>query len=552
MADRSGANFIRYSDPRPFVVPTEENRQTGIFQVTPIPKRFLPFASSQLEEIMYELDQEYDRRGTTKPTWKKYLRSTTDFTTFTPDREGSNLLNACLDFFAQYIKDIQDAIDGLMNDSDIPDTRAAFLARTFANNQGIPASRQYDSTTKLRDSINIPASGTTIVVDPLSRAQAGLWPFDHTVIDQIDNILGVDLKGNKQHNLDVPASDFPQSVIGQIDADGNVPGFDIAMTPDNRPTLGSRAETNSLGTTVGDEDQGYSYIGPIAHMVQQVRWQPPQIEFFPNNQTPRDFTTNLVNNQTGDINWVLAQPTEQNTQQAQNWGFWFIKGFVGIENNQAVIRAYPNPSVQASQTGICPFAVFFPPPVAQCSCGGGDSAFFIWHSSDFPGFSVDEIFPIQFPEFAKQKKFNRNTRLKVKATITSDGGDNTTVNEFTVGVKTARIGTTDVPFTTVIRQELGTGSIDTVFDINLMDAIQAELPWYTPGGIDGILALKMEVKTRTFAAWECDAEDGPGGRFLPDDCETIFICNNPDTTARVDYVWLDEEGLASDPVDSYI
>jgi hypothetical protein len=86
-----------------------------------------------------------------------------------------------------------------------------------------------------------------------------------------------------------------------------------------------------------------------------------------------------------------------------------------------------------------------------------------------------------------------------------------------------------------------------------MDNLHAILgAQYTVGGSDSILALQILVQTRSNANWTCDAEDGPGGTFLPETCRDIESCSAGDFRAEVDFLRIYEEKLVGDPVSSYV
>lgn len=533
--------YIEYQDPMPFTIPSQQEIVTlGIFSELRT-RSGLNYSGTVVEEIMYEIDRENSLRGNTKTTWKKYGSSLSDFTTFTPNKEGANLNGSPTKWFPQYIADIQSAIDVLVADPKVPDSRSAFLVRAFANGLGLPG-KDWRDTTKLKDNITVLSSGQAIVIDPLSRAQAGQWPFTPGYLQNCTTKLGVRLDGTSQADVNTGDLNWPQSVVGKTTSSG-VAGFDVPMTADNRPNLGNR---KGPGDDLTDRDQGYTYLSHLAHVVQMVRWQPPQVEWFPNNQTPRDYTSNIISSTTPNANWVLAQPVE--TTSLQNWGNWLIKGHVGIVGQQAHIRAYPNPSVIEGSQGNCPFAVFFPPPTAHCSCSSSDDAYFIWWSNEYYGFTWNELILPQTGD-ATPKFFNKNTKLKVKYSITSTGGQNVTRNRFDVAVRTAAIGLIDVPWTTVGSVEGGgTG----ILEIPLKQKLNELYPWYNPAGVDAIMALRLLCTNRASATWDCDAISVPGtGRILPDYCNSVESCEVPDHTALIDYVWLDEEGLAGDPVNEY-
>jgi hypothetical protein len=553
---QSGGSYISYNKPRPFTVPVIWERQgaLGIFsRSTLIPRETLHYSASALEEIMVRIDEEYTRRELSKPTWKAYNKTNSngslDFDSFGARTNGNNLQNVPVKFFPQIIEDIQDAIDTLIADTRIPDSRAAFLARVFANNTGVPHDG-YTSVSKLKDNI-LTLNGT---LSPLTLAQAGSWPFTSGYILGAKTFKGIGAEGDRRVQLgpggiETTDTNYPLPEWGGTI--GNAAGFDEPFKSTNRPNFSRINATNtSLGVGAGktDYDQGYGYFGHLPHVVQMVRWQPPIVEWFPSNRNPRDFVENVFSRTTPNLNWVLGQPTETLIQQ--NWGFWLVKGYVGVQDNKALIRAYHNPRAQSGSISQCPFSVFFPPPETECSCGWGESAYFIWFSNT-SSFAWNSLSLFQSAgERAAPKKFGPKTKLKVKIDGTTSGGSSVSLQRFMVGVRTARISSVNLqPFNYVISQPMPfTGTLS----VNLQEKLNEILgEQYPVGGTDQIDALILLVESRSQATWTCQAVDEGQGSFIPSSCLNLVQCTLPDVQVLVDYVHLDEESIQGDPVDDY-
>jgi len=586
---RSSAKSLEYQSPRPFTLPTVENKQQTTFTgalsflnqflpVTSLPREDLEYSASVLEEIMTRITDEFKLRNKNSPEWKKYQGqgSTPTFKaiTFTnPNVKGTNLKDQPVEVFPLIIQDIQEKIIELVNDPLVPDTLGAYFARIFANNTTINGSAFWGNIDKLPSLITINSKdGSTKTVSPLSRAQQGKWPLQVSDIEDVVSVIGVHATDITKRNanisttgeagkIEVTDPNFPQSPYGT--SPSGVPGTGgIKMTNDNL-TVWNRINISDSSQGVGadkvDKDMGYTYLAHIGHTIEQVRYQPPSIETFPTDIPIRQYASNSFSNTTPNLPWVLSLPIETQVGP-ENWGSWLIKGNVGIENNQAFIRAFNNPSAAEGAAGQCPFSVFFPPPVANCACNTSDSAYFIWYAQD-SGFTWNELSLFQTGR-AQRRFFGRNTRMRITATITGSAGiGDTSIGVFLVGVRTSRVSNVNLqPFHNIIAVDIGDPSNQsapvggsTSLDINIMEQLNKILGSgvYDIGGLDSIEAIKIEVLTRGSATWLCDAEDGPGGRFLPEYCRSIKTCTAGDMTARVSSLEIFEPNLVGDPISAY-
>jgi hypothetical protein len=269
----------------------------------------------------------------------------------------------------------------------------------------------------------------------------------------------------------------------------------------------------------------------------------------------RQYASNLFSNNTPNLAWVQSLPVE--SQILQNWGFWLIKGNVGVVNGSAFIRAFRTPSAAVGEQAQCPFSVFFPPPTANCGCTTGDSAYFIWHAQN-SGFTWNELALFQGNR-AKSRFFGRNTRLRVNATITGgpESGD-VRIGFFGVGIRTTRVSSVNLqPFHYVVRRNTGNVKLepalpDTTLDINIMEEMNRILGGaYLIGGLDSIEAIQLLVQLSATANWTCDAEDIEGGRVLPSSCFSVKTCKAGDMRATISSLEIYEPALVGDPVALY-
>ena len=561
---RDSKQFIEYTEPRPFTLPTIAEIPNFPFPSTLIPRQTLFYSGQILEEIMWHVSDQLLVAGVaaSRRSWTKY-NAEGDTEEFIAELDGRNLSGAPLKFLPEYVVQVQEAIDEILAIADFDDTRSAMFARIFANNQGIPSQTVWNEDTKLKDNMQVNLAGSIQGIDALTRAQAGEWPFSVDYIRNITPFIGVTADRQVQADLDVEQSaGYPASQIGgdvQVENEDGVletriDGITGPMTSQSRPTYGNRTETDPTGSfQQNDPDQGYTILSHLALAIHQLRYQPPQIETFPNEQPIRDYTTNLISNTTPAIGWVVSQPTETVTQNFQNWGNWLIKGRIGITSQGLNMTAGGNPITAEASIPNCPLAVFFPPPEVTCSCTGGDNAYGIWFSSDYQSFVWSELqYGSDLPQFtgrARQKGFNRNTVLRIKGSASAGSAPiSGTGEQVRVAVRTAVLGIIDVPFYTI-------GGLP--FEDNLMDAIRnsstEDLSWYNPR-FDALLALMIEAKVSLGVSTTCPTIPGPGGVGVDDQCRDTFAatsCNINPAFAIVESVHLDEVALAGDPVDDY-
>lgn len=585
----SSVNF-RYSAPNPFVLPTIEARSTSNFaggleilnaqspQIL-IPREGLEFSSSVIEEIMTNITAEALARGNPAPKWRKYKTGSNgniSFTQFTnPSTAGENLKGEPVEFFALLVRDIQQEIEKLVNQLNYGDNLASYLARIFANNTICNGAVWNDITklpSDLRVNVTDGSSGGANLIDPLANAQAGLWPLPALMLGKLVPKMGVPTTDPTHPNahisttgdageIEVTDPNFPQSPYGKVSPSG-VPGTipKFKMTAANRTVynrINTRNSSQGVGKDLEDPDQGYGYLTTVGHAIQQLRFQPPSVETFPNPTGVRDYASNLISNTSPNIAWLQSIPVE--TQTLQNWGFWLIKGQVGVTGGGASLRAYQNPSAATAAAGNCPFSVFFPPTTSNCSCETGDDAYFIWHATK-TGFVWDELNLLQSPR-AQPRQFGRHTRLAIDVTLNGGAaGSQNRESFFGVGIRTSRISNVNLqPFHYVIAQYVdGHSNIATAMpnntglDIPIMDNLRTILGnEYHVGGLDNIIAMQILIFTRSSAKWTCAAQDAPGGSFLPASCFTVETCDAGDFSALVRNVRLYEPPIVGDPVGDY-
>ncbi len=565
---KSGANIIQYEQgPTPFAVPCIKTIDLDNLRSTFIPKETLHYNAKALEEIMFQINLEFKLRDKTIPIWKRYKSSLTDFDIFKPDpHTGNTLKTTAVKWFPQIVKDIQTAIEELIADTRVFDTLGSYLARVFCNNT-IGSEEIWNNNTKLKDGMVVPwrgsdGNGTTKILNPLTRAKSGLWPFDEDYINKAPCWVGITPGGHAQVKNGVGGiqtfdPNWPQSDIGAKTPSGTA-GIVNKMTATNRPVSNRiiPASENNWGLIYPDLDQGYGYFGHPALVVQQLRWQPPIIEWWPNEVPIKDWVSNIWSNTTPNLAWVMAQPTE--TQWFQNWGAWRLTGYTGIIGGNLIMRAYPNPSVVEGSKGQCPYGAFYPEQESHCSCSYGAWARVDWWSNQYTmlgGYPSEDGIPMLFSGTNQDLKwFGKNTKLRLKYNISINSpGEHSTKIAFYVKIMTSALGCVDHNWQWIYTKEWNYNDVggDILIEINLMDIMSQLNPGYRIQKRDAIAAIELELVSQSGANWIATAVDGPTGSYIPAGSENIQKCTVPDVTVTVDYIALYEPPIVGDPVTDY-
>lgn len=569
----SGASKVQYSKPTPFVTPAIRLVDNGVLEpVSQIPRETLLYSSKALEEIMFYLNEELGLRlgDAGKIRWRKYTRvagATIEFEEFTPQTNGANLRSATLKFFPQYVQDIKNVINRLINDSNVPDTLGEYLTRIFANHTAAGTSSSWKASTKIKDAIKIinfdsitDVGSRLTTIDPLTNIRNATWPFDNNYISQVVPIIGVTPEGTLQvvdgpQGIESKDPNWPASVIGAGTTSG-VAGFDVNMTRNNRPFRDAQgnpiSRVHAVDTSQGvgqgeiDEDQGYTHLAHFPHVVEMLRYQPPKVEWFPRPEAVRDYVSPLSSNTTPNLPWVLAQPVIKGINQ--NWGDWLVKGNVGFVGTAAQIKALQNEQGDVAVTGQCPFSVFFPPPETTCSCSWTDNAYIIWFSNA-ETFIWEQKFHEQFGR-GDPIPFGPNTVLRCNFSTNANaqeltGGVAGKQSSFSIGIRTQRIGSVNLqPFHRIF------GPNDT--EVNIQDALEGVSGLtYNKGGTDLITAIIIEVQSRDIRTKVVQVQDGPTGSFVP--AGSAPVCELDTITATINNISIAEPviGEEQDPVDDF-
>lgn len=575
---------ITYERPDPFVTPTigfeASNLFTGSFAflnaflpLTAVPRETLHYTGSVIEDIMSNINREYDARGTSRPVWKKYKGGTDVSDSFNPKFGGSNLNNTPVIFFPKYIEDIQSAILSLISDSRFPDSLGSLMARIFGNNTTAHQGNFWSELNSIKNNIHVLASDSDGLeeIDMLSNIISGNWAIPNTTKHFNDPLgkVGVDIIGNKfvkneAGSIETSDPNWPAPQIGKRvvrNGEEGIDGVDFSMQSDGRPGPFSRRHIKDTSQGVGegqiDRDAGYSYFAHHPLTIQQVRYQPIIIERWSDEKIPRrHYVSNKFSAQSINLPWLNSQQVEK--QFFEDWGFWLVKGLVGSSEGSLKLSA-SNAQFTVGPAGEivtnCPFSLFFPPSQTTCSCSAGHTSYAIW-SSNADNLNWNDITFLQTgnPK-GGPKFFGPKTRLRVKFEVNFNPGEPSSNSWFMVGIRVSSIGNVNnQPFIPVILSK-GAGSFpsspgdfnavnglsrqihsDGAISVNLQDAIKANYPQYQAGNSDSVLAIQIALHEDVSGSAICFAEDGPGGTFIPDSCRDLVTCVIGNHDSTINYI----------------
>ena len=578
----------KFSSPHPFATPFTEARDQQFDDPNLQAVAFLlpadiflhdqfHYSGPTIENAMFMLSLESEKRGEGVIMWKAYKRGEDDFDVFVARgfsdgrNKVSTIQNYPMKFFPLYIRDMQLVIEGFIANTRWPDDLGAAMVRIFGVNT--THSQNWNTTNRIPSEITVPATdwatddeNKTAVLRPIDNMVASKFPFpwDSPEIYKPGIQVGIDLRGKAyvnrgQRAFRISDTEWPRSIVGkrrveedqnivegfvvkdeQFETDG-IDGFHMPMKPEGRETQDrQQVSTNPLINGQIDYHSGYGHMAHHPLAFHQCRFQPPMVEAWDNDTDVRDYVENVFSNTTVNLPWYFSQPVER--QHQGDWGGWLIQGFGGLTSPGLLIVAYPDPQSDNFFTQ-CLVPVFFPPPEVPCNCGGSNGAYAIWTSS-----LQDLIWNFQqignkIPA-SDAKLFGEKTRMRVAGNITVEEGTGPGGGgSFTVGIRTIRIAdNNNQPFTTIM--SVGAGQTNSI-DINIMEALATALPGYVVGGIDQILSIMISVNSTT----------GNGGTFPIEEADSVNLgCAIGTSTADLDYIQLYEppfEGPNDPRIPSY-
>jgi len=597
----SNRTFL-YKKPSPHIIPQVFFRQDNPVVLTAIPRETLHYSSIVIEEIMHNINLEYEARGRTKPTWKRYKAGIDDFATFVPNpNTGRNVARIPVKFFPQIVKDIQISIEGLISETKYPDDKGSYFARILGDNTIHNGPGTWSNSTRINNGYIVPATNESgqQTLNPLNIIiGAGAdWPFPVDVNNyrgtgHVENPLprmGVDFKGtqhvrNQAGSIESKASDFPASVIGKRRTEQNIArinnilvpkagssitgidGIDIPMRAEGRPGPHSRRneQNTSLGFGAGNEDvdAGYSFLAHHPLIIQQLRFQPPIVERFdgPNTIPNRHYTQRIYSNNTINLPYIFANPVER--KWTFNWGDWLVKGRAQSDLTGLTLTAPPD-QFEGHIVTECPFSVFFPPSSVNCSCGAGDTSYAVWGAG-----GLSEVLTWENSLLLQNgnpntlyKRIGPKTRLRLKHTYTPAVGSPGPKHYYAVLVRITSIaGVNDQPFIPIFVSEssdpetslasfidvknITTEShTDNSKSINIMEAIKKSYPQHSGNG-DTILAMAIFVHQSVSGSKVCDVMDVSGGSIIDPACPPTLQCTMGTITSKTEYLMLYEPSLS--------
>ena len=245
-----GGEASGYQEIYPFAIPRiDASANAGISEY------YVPYSAQLIWGSMSGIAEEYRKRGCESgslPEFGVYLGpSGTNKTVLT---EASGLIGMPLNSFGYIVEDLQNAISGLVCMSGYGDTFTDYFRRVFDYRSLL---KSVPSGNRLQDNVsyyNI-ASGSTITINPLTRARAGTFPITAEESKYIGSQWGVNSDGSRNYNSDL---------------------------------------WGASGIAVGDDGerspvfQQYTTMGHFDWLVQSIMWRPPMLETF-NNMDPSTF-----------------------------------------------------------------------------------------------------------------------------------------------------------------------------------------------------------------------------------------------------------------------
>jgi len=596
----SNRTFV-YKKPSPFVVPQVFTIE-GLPSIN-IPRETLHYSSVIIEEIMKNINDEYDFRGRTKPVWKAYKAGTDNFTTFSPDPvNGNNLSRVPLKFFPTIVRDIQIAIESLVKDDGYPDDLPSYFARIFGNATIHRAKNIWNSSTIIKDGYVVPATNSEgkQTLNPFTNILEGTWPFpvntaDYFSDNHVSNPLariGVDMHGDKyiqtgKDFIETSAQDFPEPQIGkQRTEEGltivngqtisnprstltGIDGFELPMRPEGRPTSNRENQQNtSTGFGMGqvDLDAGYGYMGHHPLVVEQLRWQPPIIEKFfgPDSIKDAHYTSRVISNTTINLPFVYSNPVEKTW--FLNWGNWLVKGKASSSSTGLSLAASPDQFNGFIFTD-CPFPVFYPPSTVTCSCRAGDTSYAVWGAGgleDVLEFNKTFIFQTGSPH-TLPKRIGPKTRIRVKHTYTVSQGSPNPRHYYAVMARFNAISSINLqPFIPIYVAE-GSSPDSALLDffkvkdmdvqshsdgaksVNIIDAIKKSYTQYNQT-TDFILAIGIFVRQEVGSSKICPVIDVSGGSIVSPSCASSLVCTMGEIKTETSYLMLWEPPLEENDI----
>ena len=300
---------------------------------------FLPISAPAIAMCMSGINNAEEVRGVDKTTFYGYFKldesNKVELTGSVSDFENTIKLSSIKSFHL-YVRDLQNAIEGLVLDENYPDTMEDYMRRCFDYRwrlSGVPAAMRIDN--------NVPITTVSGVVniDFYDRVSSGLWPMTWQEISGITSFVGVDLAGtNRTSNLDeFITAPSGRDVGGQI-----IKG--VQSSEFSTENLPSRAE-------------GHHQYGPMVcpiWVLQSLIWGPAQVENFyidqvqPSGANEKNFSSvtsnaDRANTNTNDFarghlivknhkhyptlwNWLESSENNIDPRQfeAGNWGYWTI------------------------------------------------------------------------------------------------------------------------------------------------------------------------------------------------------------------------------------
>ena len=272
---------------------------------------FLPLSAGAIAMCMSGVNYAEQQRGSTETVFSGYFRSdesnAVSMSGFTVDQMTTQIELSPIKTFHLYVRDLQNAISGLVTDSTYSDTMVDYFRRSFDYRWRLADT---PAALRIKDSVEVPMWSGVATIDCLTRASGGQWPFTWQEISGMTSYVGIDIGGtNRSSGLD----SFITAVGGR-----DVHGQIIEGTQTENINVGNDPVTNA-----GGYHQYGNMLAPI-WALQSLIWVPPQTETFYTDQTTVTYATSFRSTGTVIDDWLDANTSARAFFQAGQYGKWMV------------------------------------------------------------------------------------------------------------------------------------------------------------------------------------------------------------------------------------
>lgn len=280
--------------------------------LTPIEQdNFLPISAPAMAMCMSGINFAETSRGGDATIFSGYFRpdesNAVSMSGFTVSQMEEQIALSPINTFHLYVRDLQNAISGVVNDATYSDSMVDYFRRTYDYRWRLAAT---PAAMRISDGVEIPTWSGVKTVDCLTRVSGGLWPFTIPEISGMTSFVGIDIAGtNRTSGLD----SFITATEGR-DAHGQI-------------IEGIQNQKIEVGNDPITENGGYHQYGQMLApiwVLQSLIWTPPQTETFYTDQTTATYATSIRSTGTAIDNWLDDNTNGRAFFQAGQFGKWMV------------------------------------------------------------------------------------------------------------------------------------------------------------------------------------------------------------------------------------